>query len=81
MWESSANGPLSMFGKMFIFIGLLLILLGLFFLIGDRLPFRLGRLPGDIIVKRDNFVFFFPIVTSLLLSLVLTLIFSLLARK
>ncbi|MGE5436843.1 MAG: DUF2905 domain-containing protein [Syntrophothermus sp.] len=51
------------------------IILGLIWLFGDKFP--LGKLPGDIIIKKDNFTFYFPIVTSIILSLLLTLIFYL----
>jgi hypothetical protein len=47
-----------------------------------HLPFlRLGKLPGDIIIKRDNFSFYFPLTTSILLSLLFTLIFALFFRR
>jgi len=49
--------------------------------LGPKLPFRIGRLPGDIIYKRDNFTFYFPVVTSIALSVVLTLVFWILGRR
>jgi hypothetical protein len=67
-------------GKFLMIAGLLLLALGgLMFLVG-RVPF-LGRLPGDIVVERENFRFYFPLATCLLLSAVLTLIFWLLGRR
>ncbi len=66
-------------GKFLIFLGLVLVILGLVLLFGKPLSF-LGRLPGDIRVQRPNFVFYFPITTSLLLSLFLTLILYLISR-
>ncbi len=63
-------------GKMFILLGVFIILIGLFLLIGEKIPW-LGRLPGDIIIRRKNFTFYFPIVTSILISIILTLIFML----
>ena len=63
-------------GRLLIYIGLAIALLGA--LISFGLP--LGRLPGDIAVKRDNFSFYFPITTSIILSIILTLIFSLFRR-
>ncbi len=63
-------------GKMFILLGICLIVIGLFFLFGEKIPF-LGKLPGDIVVKRDKFAFYFPLATSILVSLILTLLFSL----
>lgn len=51
------------------------------FIIGFLMQFiHLGRLPGDIIIKRGNFTFYFPIVTSILLSVLLTLIFYFIGR-
>ena len=66
-------GPL---GKMLILLGIFIILIGVFLLIGDKIPW-LGRLPGDIIIKRRNFTFYFPITTSILISIILTLLFTL----
>jgi len=67
-------------GKLFIVLGLILILVGLLFWLGDKLPFNLGRLPGDIVYKKGNFTFYFPWVTCLILSIVLTILFSLFRR-
>jgi hypothetical protein len=67
-------------GKFLMIAGLLLLALGgLMFLVG-KVPF-LGRLPGDIVIERQNFRFYFPLATCLLLSAVLTLIFWLLGRR
>lgn len=51
--------------------GLLLALVGLILMVGGRIPF-LGKLPGDIHIKRENLEFFFPLTTSIVVSLVLT---------
>ncbi len=64
-------------GKLLILVGGLLVLAGILMLSGIRFP-SLGRLPGDIVVRRENFRFYFPVTTCLLLSLVLSLIFYLL---
>jgi len=69
------------FGKLLIFSGILLVVLGLFLSFGSRLPFGLGRLPGDITIQRENFTFSFPIVTCLLLSIVLSLLFNFFFRR
>jgi hypothetical protein len=66
-------GPL---GKMLILLGVFIILIGLFLLIGEKIPW-VGRLPGDIIIRKKNFTFYFPIVTSILISIILTLLFTL----
>lgn len=68
-------------GRLLIVLGAVLIVVGLLFTLGERLPFRLGRLPGDIVVRGKNTAFYFPLATCLLLSLVLTLIFSLFGRR
>jgi hypothetical protein len=61
-------------GKFIILVGVVLILVGLAVTFFDRVPF-LGKLPGDIHVKRGNFQFYFPVVTCIVLSVVLTLLF------
>jgi hypothetical protein len=60
-------------GRTLIALGVFLVVLGLLFTIGDKLPLRLGRLPGDIYVRGKHTSFYFPIVTCLLLSVVLSL--------
>ncbi|WP_456450475.1 DUF2905 domain-containing protein [Hydrogenimonas sp.] len=60
-------------GKLLIGMGLVLVLFGLFVSV-------VGKLPGDIVVKKENFTFYFPIATSILLSVVLSLIFYLFSR-
>ena len=65
-------GPL---GRLLIILGLALVVLGAILSFSDFFSFvRLGRLPGDIHIKRENFSFYFPITTSILLSIILTLI-------
>jgi len=70
-------------GKILIVIGVFFVALGALLLFADRLPFlrSFGRLPGDIVYRRGNFTFYFPVVTSLLLSIVLTLLFWFLGRR
>jgi hypothetical protein len=68
-------------GRTLIFLGGALVVIGLLFTLGDKLPIRLGRLPGDIVVRGKNSVFYFPIVTCILLSVVLSLIMSLFSRR
>jgi hypothetical protein len=62
--------------KLMIGSGVVLILAGLFWQFGGKL-FPLGRLPGDIVVEKENFKFYFPIVTSLVLSVVFSTLFYL----
>ncbi|MEJ2698768.1 MAG: DUF2905 domain-containing protein [Desulfuromonadales bacterium] len=66
-------------GKILIIAGLLLLAAGLFFTFGGKIPF-LGKLPGDIRIERDNFSFYFPLTTCILISLLLSLIFWLFRR-
>jgi formate hydrogenlyase subunit 3/multisubunit Na+/H+ antiporter MnhD subunit len=73
--------PTRAFGRLLLLLGLLLVVLGLLLSFGNKLPFRLGRLPGDIVIKRDGFTFYFPLATSIVLSLVLTLLLTLLRRR
>jgi formate hydrogenlyase subunit 3/multisubunit Na+/H+ antiporter MnhD subunit len=60
-------------GKILIVIGLGLAAVGVLLLLADKIPF-LGRLPGDIVVKKDNFSFYFPLTTCLIVSIVLSLL-------
>lgn len=71
------------FGKLLLGLGLLVSLTGLIVMFQDRLGFlkHLGRLPGDIAIERGNFKFYFPLATSILASILLTLIFSWLNRR
>ena len=62
-------------GRMLLIFGGILVLVGAFFYFGGKLPFRLGRLPGDISYKSELTSFYFPVVTCLLLSAGLSLIF------
>jgi hypothetical protein len=68
-------------GKLLIVVGIVIVLLGILLVFGDRLPFRIGRLPLDFSYQRENFKFYFPLGTSILLSLLLTLIFALFNRR
>ena len=66
-------------GKMLVFIGLLLLALGLLFSLVGKLPW-LGSLPGDITIQRGRFTFYFPIATSILISVILSLVLYLFRR-
>ena len=67
------------FGKALIFLGILLVVMGLFFSIGAKIPW-LGHLPGDIYVQRGRFTFYFPLATCLLISLIVTLVLYIFRR-
>jgi hypothetical protein len=68
------------FGKLLILFGLSLAAVGGLMLFIGKVPY-IGKLPGDIYVQRKNFSFYFPLTTSILLSIVLTLLFSLFSRR
>jgi len=66
--------PLPEFGKLLLILGILFVVIGLLLMLGPKIPL-LGKLPGDFVVRRGNFTLYFPLATSILLSIVLTLIF------
>ena len=61
-------------GRLLIILGFIIVALGIVILLAGRLPF-IGHLPGDILIRRGGGSFYFPIVTCLLLSLILTVLF------
>ena len=67
-------------GKSMIFIGLIIVVIGIVVTFSDKLPFALGKLPGDIIYKKENATFYFPITTSIIISIVLSLFFTLFGK-
>ena len=67
-------------GRLLVTAGLVLVAAGLLFMLGDKLPVRLGRLPGDITVHGKNSTFYFPLATCLLLSLLFSLVMWLFRR-
>lgn len=66
--------------KLFLGLGILLILIGIAWQFGWIQSLKIGRLPGDIVIEKENFKFYFPITTSLLLSAIIALISWLLRR-
>jgi hypothetical protein len=68
-------------GRTLIAIGVVLVIAGLLFTLGARLPFRIGRLPGDIVIRGKHSVFYFPLMTCVVLSLVLSFVMWLAGRK
>ena len=65
--------------KWLILLGLALVLVGLYLHLGGKLP-PLGRLPGDIRIERDNYSFYFPVTSCILVSLLVSLLFWLFRR-
>lgn len=72
--------PFRELGRALLVLGGLIVLIGLFLYFGEKLPFRVGRLPGDIVHRGKNTTLYFPIVTSILLSVGLTLLLWLITR-
>lgn len=70
----------SNFGKILIVLGLVIAAAGAFFLLGGKIPW-LGRLPGDITMKGKNYTFYFPLATSIIVSVILSVIFYLINKK
>ncbi len=70
---------LSGLGKILVLTGLGLVGVGVLLWIGGKIP-GLGRLPGDIVIKRENFTFYFPLATCIIMSVVLSLILALFRR-
>ena len=69
-------------GKSIIIVGVILVIIGVIVLFKDSIPFLkyLGRLPGDITIKRENFSFHFPIVTSIVISILLSIALYILSK-
>jgi predicted phosphohydrolase len=69
----------ALFGKALVVTGLIIAFIGILFIFRDSVPFLkfLGKLPGDISIKRENFTFYFPLTTSILISLIATIIYYL----
>ncbi len=67
--------PFNELGKLLLFVGLFMVIAGLVLVFLPKIPF-IGRLPGDIVIKKGNFTFYFPLATSILLSIILTILFS-----
>ena len=66
-------------GKMLIGIGIVLVLIGIIMTVGPKIPW-IGKLPGDISIQRENFSFYFPLTTCIIISILLTLLFYLLRK-
>lgn len=65
--------------KIIIVIGVVLVLIGLIILFLQKVPF-LGKLPGDILIKKENFTFYFPLSTSIVVSIIVCLILYLIGK-
>ena len=72
---------MSSLGRTLIVMGAIILALGLLVTFGGRLPLRIGRLPGDILIKGKHSMFYLPLATSLLWSLLLSLVLWLINRR
>ena len=72
--EQSVSG-LGDIGKTLIILGIIIVAAGILLMVANKIPW-IGKLPGDIFIKKGNFTFYFPIVTCILLSIILSLLFS-----
>ena len=68
-------------GRTLIVLGVVLVVAGILVTFGEKLPFRIGHLPGDIEIRGKNSVFYFPLMTCVLLSVVLSLAMWLFGRR
>jgi len=66
-------------GRMLLLFGVFLVVMGGLMLLAGKIP-GIGRLPGDIVIRKGNFTFYFPLVTSIILSVILTLLLNLFFR-
>lgn len=65
-------------GRLLLVVGSIIIITGLMIILAERMG--IGRLPGDILIRRENLTIFFPITTMIIISIILTLIFNLIRR-
>lgn len=68
------------FGRMLIFFAVILFVLGVLFSLLGRTNLPIGRLPGDILYRGKNTIFYFPLTTSILVSVVLSVLFSVIGK-
>ena len=68
------------FGKTLIIIGLVIAIVGVLIVMGGKVPW-IGRLPGDFTFRGERFTFYFPLATSILISVVLTLLFWFIGKR
>lgn len=74
------NEGIQHIGKFLVIFGVIIIAIGGLLLLAGRIPW-IGKLPGDIFIQKKNFTFYFPLATSIILSLFLTLIFWLFGKR
>lgn len=78
--RSKKGSEVESIGRTLVIVGLMIAGLGAVLMLGGKIPW-IGKLPGDILIERKNFSFYFPLATSILVSLLLSLVFWFLGRK
>ncbi|MCP4267552.1 MAG: DUF2905 domain-containing protein [Candidatus Brocadiaceae bacterium] len=68
------------FGRILILIGLLIVVLGIILIVGNKIPF-IGKLPGDIAIERKNYSFYLPVTTCIVISIVFSFVLWLFSRR
>lgn len=71
--------PIHLFGKILIIIGIFIVLVGIILLYGNKIPL-IGKLPGDILIKKDNFTFYFPLTTLIIVNVLIFILIYLLKK-
>ncbi|GMR05095.1 MAG: DUF2905 domain-containing protein [Thermodesulfobacteriota bacterium] len=69
-----------MLGRTLIFIGVIILVIGILLLVSPKIPF-LGKLPGDIYYKKDNFTLYFPFTTSIIISIIISFLLYIFTRR
>lgn len=72
---------LTNFGKYFVFFGVVLLFIGGVLLVLGKAGIGIGKLPGDILIKKENFTFYFPLATCIIISVILTILLALFNKK
>lgn len=67
-------------GRLLIVIGIVIVIVGILVTVIPKVPY-LGRLPGDILIKKENFVFYFPLATSVIVSIIISLVLYFFTRR
>ena len=76
IWNVEFGIDMNTYGRFFLILGAVLFTIGLFLMVAPKIPW-LGRLPGDILIRKKNFTFYFPLATSIILSIILTVLINL----
>lgn len=71
--------PIHLFGKILIIFGIFILLVGVILLYGNKIPL-IGKLPGDILIKKDNFTFYFPLTTLIIVNVLIFILMYLLKK-